>query len=49
MKGFRYTKSLGTIVGVLTILGSCGFGFLEFIGLGLSKALNSGKILLHSF
>jgi hypothetical protein len=23
-------------------LGACGFGFLAFIGLGLSKALNSG-------
>jgi hypothetical protein len=42
MKEFRYTKSLGTIAGVLTILGACGFRLLAFIGLGLSKALNSG-------
>jgi hypothetical protein len=42
MKEFRYTKSLGIIIGVLTILGAFGFGILAFIGLGLSKALNSG-------
>ncbi|MFK9092624.1 hypothetical protein [Bacillus salipaludis] len=42
MKDYRYTKFLGIFVGALSILGAIGFGFLAFIGLGLSKALNSG-------
>jgi hypothetical protein len=42
MKEYMYTKTLGVIVGTLTIFGALGFGLLSLIGSGLSKALNTG-------
>ena len=43
MKEYAYTKTLGAIVGTMTILAAIGFGILSFIGMGLSKALNTGN------
>lgn len=42
MKEYMYTKILGVIVGLLTILVATGFGILLFIGIGLSKAFSTG-------
>lgn len=41
MKEYMYTKTLGVIVGTLTICAAIGFGLLSLIGMGLSKALNT--------
>ena len=41
MKEFVFTKTLGVIVGTLTILLAIGFGLLSFIGMSLGNALNS--------
>ena len=41
MKEFVFTKTLGIILGTLTILLAIGFGLLSFIGMSLGKALNS--------
>lgn len=43
MKEYTYTKTLGSIVGVLAIFLAIGFGILSFLGKGLSKALNTGS------
>jgi hypothetical protein len=37
MKEYMYTKTLGVIVGTLTIFVAIGFGILAFIAMGLSK------------
>jgi hypothetical protein len=42
MKEYMYTKTIGVILGILTIFVAIGFGILSFIGMGLSKALNTG-------
>jgi hypothetical protein len=42
MQEFMYSKTLGVIVGTLTIFGTIGFGLLSLIGMGLSKAWNTG-------
>jgi lipopolysaccharide export LptBFGC system permease protein LptF len=39
---YTYTKILGIIVGMLVIIAGAGFGLLYFIGMGLSKAWNTG-------
>jgi membrane protease YdiL (CAAX protease family) len=41
MKEFIFTKTLGIIVGALTIVLAIGFGLLSFIGMSLGNALNS--------
>jgi hypothetical protein len=41
MKEFIFTKTLGIIVGTLTIVLAVGFGLLSFIGMSLGNALNS--------
>jgi hypothetical protein len=41
MKEYIFTKTLGVIVGTLSIFTAIGFGLLSLIGMGLSKALNS--------
>jgi hypothetical protein len=41
MKEFAVTKTLGIIVGTLTIVLAIGFGLLSFIGMSLGNALNS--------
>lgn len=43
MKEYIYTKTLGIIVGTLTIFVAIGFGILSLIGMGLSKAFNTGN------
>ncbi len=43
MKEYMYTKTLGVIVGTLTIFAALGFGLLSLIGFSLSKALNTGN------
>lgn len=43
MNGYVYTKTLGVIVGTLTIIGAIGFGILSFIGMSLSTALNTSN------
>jgi hypothetical protein len=43
MKDFTITKTLGVVVGLLTIFGAIGFGLFAIIGTSLSKALNSGQ------
>lgn len=43
MKEYRYTRTLSVIVGSLTIFAAIGFGILSFIGMALSKALNTGN------
>jgi hypothetical protein len=42
MKEYMYSKTLGVIVGMLTIIAAIGFGLQSFIGMGLSKAWNTG-------
>ncbi|GIN71102.1 hypothetical protein J14TS2_15770 [Bacillus sp. J14TS2] len=43
MEEYTYTKILGAIVGMMTILIAVGFSILSFIGMGLSKAFNTGN------
>lgn len=43
MKEYMYTKTLGIIVGILAIFAGIGFGILSLIGIGLSKAWNTGN------
>ena len=43
MNGYVYTKTLGVIVGTMTIIGAIGFGILFFIGMSLSTALNTSN------
>jgi hypothetical protein len=42
MKEYMYTKIFGSIVGMLVIVAGLGFGLLYFIGMSLSKALDTG-------
>lgn len=42
MKEYMYTKIFGSMVGMLVIVAGLGFGLLYFIGMSLSKALNTG-------
>ncbi|ALC87459.1 hypothetical protein AM499_17800 [Bacillus sp. FJAT-22090] len=43
MNGYVYTKTLGVIVGTMTIIGAIVFGILSFIGMSLSTALNKSN------
>jgi hypothetical protein len=42
MKEYMYTRIFGIIAGMLVIVAGLGFGLLYFIGMSLSKALNTG-------